>query len=163
MVHMFKVIIYPGIFFHFSKFWFLGGQGDERAKNGPKWQKILSVSLHISETVHYMIVIFGTQMCKIMISPGFFFIFLKKCNIVNIKIILFFICSLQHIFNRYLFFKFISKCQKEILRCAPPSSHMCDFFELSWTFLSVWIFCEFWWVWSMLVLAVWFICFNFCF
>ena len=27
------------------------------------------------------------------------------------------------------FSKFISKCQKEILRCAPPSSHVCDFFS----------------------------------
>ena len=25
------------------------------------------------------------------------------------------------------FSKFINKCQKEILRCAPPSSHVCDF------------------------------------
>ena len=25
------------------------------------------------------------------------------------------------------FSKFISKCQKEILRCAPLSSHVCDF------------------------------------
>ena len=30
-------------------------------------------------------------------------------------------------FNNYLFFKFINKCQKEILRCAPPSSHVSDF------------------------------------
>ena len=27
-----------------------------------------------------------------------------------------------------MFFKFINKCQTEILRCAPPSSHVCDFF-----------------------------------
>ena len=26
-----------------------------------------------------------------------------------------------------MFFKFINKYQKEILRCAPPSSHVCDF------------------------------------
>ena len=32
-------------------------------------------------------------------------------------------------FNNYLFFKFINKCQKEIMRCAPPSSHVCDFFN----------------------------------
>ena len=31
-------------------------------------------------------------------------------------------------FNNYLFFKFINKWQNEILRCAPPSSHVCDFF-----------------------------------
>ena len=29
--------------------------------------------------------------------------------------------------NDYLFFNFINKCQKEILRCAPPSSYLCDF------------------------------------
>ena len=27
-----------------------------------------------------------------------------------------------------MFFKFINKCQAEILRCVPPSSHVCDFF-----------------------------------
>ena len=30
-------------------------------------------------------------------------------------------------FSNYLLFKFINKCQKEILRCAPPFSHVCDF------------------------------------
>ena len=34
-------------------------------------------------------------------------------------------------FNNYLFSKFINKCQKEILRCAPPSSQVCDFFSKS--------------------------------
>ena len=29
--------------------------------------------------------------------------------------------------NNDLFFKVIDKCQKEILRCAPPSSHVCNF------------------------------------
>ena len=27
-----------------------------------------------------------------------------------------------------MFFKFINKCQKEILRCVPPSSHVWDFY-----------------------------------
>ena len=53
----------------------------------------------------------------------FFFIFFKKYNIVDIKIILFFIGPLQVQFA----VKFINECQKEILRCAPPSSHVCDF------------------------------------
>ena len=60
-----------------------------------------------------------------MISAGVF-LFLKY-NIVNIKIILFFIGPIQQFFNNYLFLKFINKCQKEILRCAPLSSHVCDF------------------------------------
>ena len=34
------------------------------------------------------------------------------------------------------FSKFINKCQKEILRCAPPSSHVCDFFVKLWLILS---------------------------
>ena len=29
--------------------------------------------------------------------------------------------------NNYFFFKFINKCQKEILRCAPTSSHVFEF------------------------------------
>ena len=34
------------------------------------------------------------------------------------------------------FSKFINKCQMEILRCAPPSSHVCDFFVKLWLILS---------------------------
>ena len=30
------------------------------------------------------------------------------------------------------FSKFMNKCQKEILRCAPPFSHVCDFFAKLW-------------------------------
>ena len=59
MVYVCKMIISPGGFFIFSKFWFFGLLGDKRAKNCPKWQKIPSVALHISGTIH-MIVIFGT-------------------------------------------------------------------------------------------------------
>ena len=57
----YKRITSPGIFFFFffSKFWFLRslgvGVGGKRAKNGPKWQKILSASLHVSGTVHHVI------------------------------------------------------------------------------------------------------------
>ena len=57
----------------------------------------------------------------------FFVIFFLKCNIVNIKIVCFLLAHFNSFFNNYLFFKFISKCQKEILRCTPPSSHVCDF------------------------------------
>ena len=62
---MYKRIISPGIFFIFFKILifgiFKGEGGGKRAKNGPKWQKILSVSLCISGTVHHMIVIFGAH------------------------------------------------------------------------------------------------------
>ena len=61
------------------------------------------------------------------ISRCFSLYFLKKCNILNITIILFLLAHFNSFFNNNLFFKFINKCQKEILRCAPPSSHVCDF------------------------------------
>ena len=43
--------------------------------------------------------------------------------------LIFFIGPLNSFFNKKLFFKFINKCQTEILWCAPPSSHVCDFFN----------------------------------
>ena len=55
MVQMCKIIS-PGVFFNFP-----GCQRAERAKNGPKWQKVLPVPLCISRTVHHINVIFGTH------------------------------------------------------------------------------------------------------
>ena len=50
-------------FFHFFQgFDFLGFYRGKRAKNDSKWQKIISVTLHISGTIHHMIVINGTHM-----------------------------------------------------------------------------------------------------
>ena len=50
-----------GYFFlsFFQNFDFSGCQGGKCAKNGPKLQKILSIALHISGTIHHMIVIYG--------------------------------------------------------------------------------------------------------
>ena len=63
MVHMCKMIIYRGVGFCFSKFWFSGlsGKGGEGQKNGPKWQEILSVVPYISRTIHQMIFIYGAN------------------------------------------------------------------------------------------------------
>ena len=61
MVHLCEIMIFPGLFFIFSKFWFSGLLAVERAKNGPKWEKIISVLLHISRNIHYMIFIYGTH------------------------------------------------------------------------------------------------------
>ena len=58
----------------------------------------------------------------------FYFLFSKKCNIVNIKV-LFFYWPTSTVFFNNLLFKFMNKCQKEMVRCAPPSSHVCDFFN----------------------------------
>ena len=48
----------------------------------------------------------------------------------NIKIILFLLGNFNSFLNN-LFFEFINKCLKEILRCVPPSSHVCDFLFFS--------------------------------
>ena len=45
----------------FSKFLLSRMLRCERAKIGPNWQKIMFVTLHISGTIHHMIVIFGTH------------------------------------------------------------------------------------------------------
>ena len=58
---MYKMAISPGVFSFFKNIDFPGCQGAERAKNGPKWQKSLSVALHISGTIHCMIVIYGAN------------------------------------------------------------------------------------------------------
>ena len=59
-VDLCKVMISPGILFSFfQNFNFSGCYRGKRAKNGPKWQKILSVAQHISGTMHHMIVTYG--------------------------------------------------------------------------------------------------------
>ena len=40
-----------------------------------------------------------------------------------------------------MYFKLINKCQKEILRCAPPSSHVCDFCNFG--LVKIVCFCHF--------------------
>ena len=67
-------MISPVVFFSFSKFDFLACK---RAKNGPKWQKIMTVTLNILGTIHHMIVIYGSHVCQMIISPCVLFIFWK--------------------------------------------------------------------------------------
>ena len=51
----------PVFFFSFSQYFdFPGHQGDKRAKNGPKWQKVLSIMPYISGNI-YIIFIYGTD------------------------------------------------------------------------------------------------------
>ena len=40
-------------FFIFLKFWFPKSLGDKRAKNAPKWQKIMCLTLYISNHTSY--------------------------------------------------------------------------------------------------------------
>ena len=73
---MHKKIISPGIFFIFFKILIFGiirgKRGGKRAKNGSRWENILSVSLHISGTIHHMIVIFDAHVKNDDISSIFF-------------------------------------------------------------------------------------------
>ena len=48
-------------FFVFSEFWFSRVLGDQKSKNGPKWQKIMSVLFLISGTISNIIVVFVYQ------------------------------------------------------------------------------------------------------
>ena len=102
--------------------------------------KILIFWFFLSHSIFQKLLIISSRFffvhrCKI--ASVFLYIFLKKINIVNIKILAFFIGPLHQLFNKQLFFKFIKKCQTEILRCALPSSYVCDFF-CTWQCLN-WI------------------------
>ena len=104
-------------FFKILLFWVVRVEGVKKGKNGPKWQKIMSH--FVSQELYHMWLWLLVHICKMMISPANFFIF----------------------FLSYFsgFSKFINKHQKKILRCAPPSSHVCDFFWLSYD-----LFCPNW-------------------
>ena len=79
----------------------------------------MTVSLCISGTVSHMIVVFGTRVKWWYLQH--FFSFSQNSDFSG-------------------FSKFINKCQKEILRCAPPSPYVCDFFSV---FLSFFLFFSF--------------------
>ena len=60
IVRFCKIMIYPAVLFIFSKLYFSGllggeggGEGGKRANNGWKWEKIMSVTLHISGSIYH--------------------------------------------------------------------------------------------------------------
>ena len=111
LLHKFK-----NVFSIFFKFWFcglLGGRGLKRQKMAQNDKKILPH--FVSQELYLIWLSFLVHMGK-MISPANFFIFSKS--------------------DFSGFSKFINKRQKEILRCAPPFSHVCDFFVKLWLILS---------------------------
>ena len=67
--------LYLQVFFSFfQKFDFLGRQGDQRAKNGPKWQQILCCTLYFIFQDPWIIwSSFIVDMCKRIIFPDIFF------------------------------------------------------------------------------------------
>ena len=110
--------------FSFFKILIFGGFTGIKGKKGLKLSISVCFALYLRNCRSYH------QDLMIMISTGVFLFFKKKkCNIVNMKIICFLLAHFNSFFN-YLFIKFINKCQKEFLRCALPSSHVCDFFVL---------------------------------
>ena len=58
LVHMCKMMTSPGAF-HLFKILIFQVIREYKGKKWPKWQKILSIALHISGTIHLMIVIYG--------------------------------------------------------------------------------------------------------
>ena len=83
LANLCKMMISPNSFFIFSKFWFCGLLVGWKGKKWPKMKKkFLSVTLHISGTIHHMIVIYGTQVQNDNISSGFF-LFFRKSNFLG--------------------------------------------------------------------------------
>ena len=74
VVHKCKMMISPGVFSFFLNFDYFGLLGGKRAKNDPKWQKIMSVALQVSATIITWMS-FMVHMCKMIISPGVIFFF----------------------------------------------------------------------------------------
>ena len=72
MVHICKMIIFPGIFFIFSKIWFSRSSGGSKSK---KWPKITTNSvLHvIFQDPRIIWSSFIVDMCKRIIFPDVFF------------------------------------------------------------------------------------------
>ena len=111
LLHKFKIMTHPDAFFIFSKLWFSGLLGWWGWK-GNKWIKMvkkLCLTPYLMNCTSYDYGCWYTCVKWWYVQDFFFFFF-------------FF-----HIFNLSGFSKFIKKCQKQILRCAPPSSHVCDF------------------------------------
>ena len=76
-VHFCKMMISPGVFYFYKIliFWVVRGGRSKRVRNSSKWQKIISVALNISGTIHQMTVICGTQVWNANISRPFFYFF----------------------------------------------------------------------------------------
>ena len=73
--HMWKDNIFR-CFLHFSQLLIFGvNKWGKRAKNGLKWQYILSVALHIWVSIHHMIMFFVAQVWNDDISRCFFHFF----------------------------------------------------------------------------------------
>ena len=111
LLQKFKMMTSPYAFLIFSKSLFSGllGRG-KRAKNGPKWQKI--ISLCILGTVSHMIVVFVTHVKWWYLQQLFF------------------------IFSKFWFFGFIKVCQKEIV-VSNAFSSLYKMLSIIWNLLHI--------------------------
>ena len=73
-----------------------------------KFFEIFIFSFFVSQELYLIWLWFLLHMSKMMICPAFFFSFFQNSDF-------------------FYFSKFINKWQIEIMRCAAPSSHVCDF------------------------------------
>ena len=123
-------------FFHFFKivvFWVVRRVGVKRQKIAQNDKKIPSNS--VSQKLYFIWLWLLVHMCKMVMSAAIFFFF-------------FFFSFFQNS-DFSGFSKFINKCQKEILRCALPSSHVCELFNnvkyvklwIKWKLKHVWSSC----------------------
>ena len=85
------------------------------------------LTLYISGTLDHVIEIL-LHRCKIMISPGVFLYFFKKCSIVNVKIILFLLAHLNCFFLIIIWFSSSSVNAKKKFWVVPHLLHMCVIF-----------------------------------
>ena len=98
-------MIPPVDFFYFCKnliFWVRRVKGQKMVQNDKK-----NLSHSVSQELYHIWLWFLVHMCKMMIYPAIFSFFQNS--------------------DFFGFSRFINKCQKEILRCTPPSD-VCDFF-----------------------------------
>ena len=125
------MMISPAIFFIFQNFDFGDFQGGKSGKKDLRLPISVCLALYLRNCRSYNQDFDNIQRCLSLF-------FLKKCNIVNtvLKLFCFLLAHFNSFFNSYLFFKFINKCQKEILRCASPSSHVYDFLSFFFIFTS---------------------------
>ena len=117
MFSFFKILMY-GVF--------RGVKGQKMTLND-QFQYAL---LYISGTVDHIIEIL------IMISAGVFLYFFLNAALYILKLFCILLAHFNSFLNNYLFSKFINKCQKEILSCAPPS-YVCDFLKKVFVFHKI--------------------------
>ena len=77
MVHFCKMIIFPRVFFFFSKFWFCGLLKGVRGQKIVQSVKKFYLLRFISQGPYIIWLSFVVRKCKMMISPGVFFMFSK--------------------------------------------------------------------------------------